>query len=193
MIRWRRGRGAAAGAAWRSLAAAPRHVETDPTQALGHAANETFEALLADKVLRPLNMANATFDTVEAIAADRVAVGTGSDGTPLNLTRTCAPQPPLPSTWGSAAGCLWASADDLASLMKLFLRSDAPAGGEQVVDGDTISEMLRPSILLADGSSAVGSPWEMKYRRRAELFAAVDRGRRHLCTTSRRFGETDRT
>ena len=47
-------------------------------RALAHAAGKTttsYEALLGTEVLAPLGMVNATFDTSEALAADRIAVG----------------------------------------------------------------------------------------------------------------------
>jgi len=65
-------------------------------RALGHAANESlYEDLLAEKVTQPLGMANATFDTASAMAADLVAVGSGGDGGELNLTATCEPDAPF--------------------------------------------------------------------------------------------------
>lgn len=68
------------------------------------------------------------------------------------------------STCGAVCVHRWASAADVAELLKLFFRSDEPAdAGRQIVDGDSLREMLAPSVLLRDGSSAVGSPWEMKY------------------------------
>lgn len=138
-------------------------------RALAHAAGGAapFEALLADEVLAPLGMRNATFDTAAALAAGRVARGSSPDGGALNLSATCTPAPGAPGSWLAPCGCLWASTDDLAKLLKLFFRDGEPAntegGGAQVLDGDTLHEMLSPAVLLRGGDEAVGSPWEMNF------------------------------
>ena len=57
-------------------------------------------------------------------------------------------------------------ADPMARLQMVQERIDLTAAleaAEQVVDGDTLHEMLAPAVLLRDGSSAVGSPWEEKF------------------------------
>ena len=106
-------------------------------RALAHAAGKVagggglpYEALLAKRILAPLGMANATFDTAAAVAADHVAAGYHDpEGTqPVNLSQTCTPAPGAPGSWLAPCGCLWASADDLAKLMKLFFRADAAEG-----------------------------------------------------------------
>ena len=134
-------------------------------RALGHAAGDNaYESLLGAEVLAPLLMANATFSTAEVLAKNLLATGASSTGSQLNFSEICVPAKGAIGSWGAPCGCLWASADDMAKLMMLFLREDAPADdAKQLVDGDTIAEILMPSILLGDGSSAVGSPWEMKY------------------------------
>lgn len=125
----------------------------------------TFEALLEREVLAPLQMANATFDTAVALAHDRVAIGSTVDGRTLNLTATCTPASAAPGSWLAPCGCLWASATDLARLLQLFFRDGVAAGAtpSQVLDGDTLHELLSPQVLLRDGYEAVGSPWEMDY------------------------------
>ena len=134
-------------------------------RALGHAAGEAeYEQLIAEHITTPLGMANATFDTAQALSRDLVATGVAKDGSRLNFSATCVPAPGAIGSWMAPCGCLWASADDLAALLKLFLRTDVGAGAtpDQILDGDSLAEMLAPSVLLGDGSSAVGSPWEMK-------------------------------
>eukprot|EP00947_MAST-08B_sp_MAST-8B-sp1_P004846 g4846.t1 len=145
---------------------------------------------MAREVLRPLGMANATFAVAEALAGDRIATGAAVDGSRLNFSATCAAAPAMPGSFSAPCGCLWASADDVARLLKLFFRDEAPAdppptatspttsptasstasstavgaAGNQILDGDTLREVLGPAVLLRDGSSAVGSgAWEMKY------------------------------
>ena len=58
---------------------------------------------------------------------DQVAVGTAVDGAGLNLSATCTPAPGAVGSWLAPCGCLWASADDIARLLKLFFRDGAPA------------------------------------------------------------------
>ena len=82
-----------------------------------------YEALLTSEILRPLLMTNATFDTAAAIAADHIAVGTDTAGGALNLSATCIPTPNAPGGWNAPCGCLWASADDIAKLIKFYFRT----------------------------------------------------------------------
>ena len=149
-------------------------------RALAHAAGKattSYEALLGTEVLAPLGMVNATFDTSEALSADRIAVGVHPDGKPLNLSATCTPAEGAPGSWLAPCGCLWASADDLALLMKLFFRDDLPADDKsQIVDGDTIHELLSPQVLMRDGYEAIGSPWEMVYLPKSKIWAKGKQG-----------------
>ena len=204
-------------------------------RALAHAAADpstaSYEALMAKEVLVPLGMVNATFSVAAALAGggDRIAVGSGTDGSRLNFSETCVPAPGMVGSFNAPCGCLWASADDIAVLMKLFFRDDAPAsaveegrgnrgdrgdmgdrgegsdierdregdigsgsdsdrdrdrGGygregaanNQILDGDTLAELLRPSVLLRDGSSAVGTPWEMKYSTESQVWVKSKQG-----------------
>ena len=46
----------------------------------------------------------------------------------------------------------------------------------QILDGDTLAELLRPSVLLRDGSSAVGTPWEMKYSTESKVWVKSKQG-----------------
>ena len=85
-----------------------------------------LEALLAEKVLAPLGMVNATFDTAKVLAADQRAVGTTSSGDFVNVSNT-SPTPGAPGGWGAPCGCLWASADDMAKFIQLYFRDDVPS------------------------------------------------------------------
>eukprot|EP01062_Namystynia_karyoxenos_P026168 TRINITY_DN20425_c1_g1_i1.p2 TRINITY_DN20425_c1_g1~~TRINITY_DN20425_c1_g1_i1.p2 ORF type:complete len:526 (+),score=213.34 TRINITY_DN20425_c1_g1_i1:84-1580(+) len=112
----------------------------------------TYEQLVERHILRPLGMPHATF-TWNATTQKHTATGTspGGGAVPTHWT----------DAWDSPCGGLFASAADLAALMRFLFRDDAPAdGGQQLLDGDSIREMLLPGVLLRDGG-AVGSPWEM--------------------------------
>jgi hypothetical protein len=93
------------------------------------------------------------------------------DGKPVTLGEgpTCG--------FGAPAGCVWASADDVARLMKLLftsarvpLSSEGTTDGDDdddddalVVDPDTVAEFLLPRVLLRDGLEAIGMPFEMQF------------------------------
>ncbi len=116
-----------------------------------------YERAVSRLIFAPLGMANATF-AYNATTAARAAVGTDTSGKPVEMQDgpTCG--------WSAPAGCIWASAEDMARLMKLVFRASVPAAPPtQMVDGATLSEMLLPRVLLRDGFEAVGVPWEMQF------------------------------
>lgn len=142
-------------------------------RALGSAlsgVNDTlaYEKAIRDRLLLPLGMLNATFAYNETTKA-RAAVGSTVDGKPVGEVdgKTCG--------FGAPAGCLWASANDLARLMKMFFTAGA-SHGLPGLQQSTLSEMMKPAILLRDGSSAVGSPMEMKYLNRSGFWSKGKQG-----------------
>merc|ERR1719486_535753 len=108
-------------------------------------------------------MVNASFVFDNATKARR-AVGTAPDGSQIDESHDWLPCD-AGIAWEAPTGSLWASADDMVELMKLFFRDNHPAenGTKQILDGDSLNEMLEAVVLLEDGTSAVGSPWEAKY------------------------------
>jgi len=136
-------------------------------RALGHASGSSdawaYESQVKQRILEPLGMKYASFYLDETTKA-RMGVGTGVDGSAINLSHTCNGAHESEVAWCGPCGCLWASADDIGELMKLFHRDDRPAdAGKQVLDGDSIHEMMAPAVLLRDGTAAVGSPFEIQY------------------------------
>lgn len=136
-------------------------------RALGHATGyglpNAYETLVTNNILVPLGMRNASFVFDDATRARR-AVGTAPDGSRIDASKDWLPCD-AGIAWEAPTGSLWASTDDIVELIKLFFRDDRPAANntKQVLDGDSIHEMLEAVVLLEDGFSAVGSPWEMKY------------------------------
>eukprot|EP01045_Picozoa_sp_COSAG04_P016725 COSAG04_NODE_1422_length_6834_cov_13.536154_3_plen_378_part_00 len=121
-------------------------------RALGHAAGQSYEALIQSRILQPLNMTTATFTTPTDLSG--VAVGLTSEGSAGILRHG--------DGWGAPCGDLLASSADMAKWLMLFARRREPRSSDQIVDGSTLTEMLQPVVMLRDGSSAVGSPFEFK-------------------------------
>jgi CubicO group peptidase (beta-lactamase class C family) len=117
----------------------------------------SFEALIQQEVIEPLTMGGTFAAPLDPARFARVAQGIITEsGKPAGLGAL---------GWSSPCGGLWASASDIACMVKLMLRGDAAANrsGTQILAGATVSEALSPAVLLRDGAQAVGSPWEMKY------------------------------
>ena len=131
-------------------------------RALGHAEFGEdplgYEKAVAKYIFAPLGMANATF-AWDSANKQKYAVGVDMDGTPIEQQDgpTCG--------WGAPAGCVWASADDIARIMKLMFRSTVPAASSVPghIDGQTMAEFMLPRVLLRDGMEAIGTPMEMQY------------------------------
>ena len=117
----------------------------------------SFEDLIAREVLTPLGIGGTFAEPLDPARQARVAQGidTPGAGGPAKLGGL---------GWSAPCGGLWASAEDVARMMKLMFRTDAAAdGGAQLLAGATVREALAPVVLLRDGFEAVGSPWEMKF------------------------------
>ena len=129
-------------------------------RALGHAAGQSYEALIQSRCLQPLNMTTATFTTPADLSG--VAVGLTSEGSAGILRHG--------DGWGAPCGDLLASSADMAKWLMLFARRRGPRRTAEdryypmrnIIDGSTVTEMLQPVVMLRDGSSAVGSPFEFK-------------------------------
>jgi CubicO group peptidase (beta-lactamase class C family) len=134
-------------------------------RALGHAAGSSYESLVMAKILRPLGMASATFDTPSSLSG--VAVGFRPSGAVGILDHS--------DGWGAPAGDLLVSASDMAKWMSLWARRSQRgpkrvARGDAdpvapIIDGATLDEMLQPVVEMRDGRSAIGKPWEFLYSR----------------------------
>lgn len=122
-------------------------------RALGHAASASYESLVAQKILKPLGMDSATFESPASLAG--VAIGfrpTGAVGIQSHS-----------DAWGAPAGDLLVSTNDMAKWMALWARRDQPrfatnASAAQILDGATLDEMLQPVVEMRDGRAAIGKP-----------------------------------
>ena len=139
----------------RALAHAPFNTKTELLPSL------LYEDLVMSHITQPLGMNNATFAYNET-TKHRSAVGceSTSDSSPVHI-------PNGPSCgFGAPAGCLWASAGDMARLMQFLFRIDPTKSHNNNIDpfsANTIAEMMAPSVLLRNGYEAVGTPFEMQY------------------------------
>ena len=123
---------------------------------LGHVlariAGQPYEAYIDERIFRPLGMRSSAFDLTPELAP-RLATGhePARDDTP--------PRPsPHPHLNGfTPAGQLYSTVEDMARFIALQFR-DGPAGGAQILAGDTLREMHQPVMMLPDwqGGTAIG-------------------------------------
>jgi len=61
-------------------------------------------------------------------------------------------------------GEMYSTSNDLASLMSLFFRDNLPADdGHQILDGQTLREMMNPAFMFPDQSTGFAIPFELEY------------------------------
>eukprot|EP01084_Bolivina_argentea_P245460 410967_1 len=67
--------------------------------------------------------------------------------------------------WANPNGGMLASANDMAKFMMFMFRDNETTSDNiyQILNGNTINEMLKPKIFLNDGKEAIGTPFEMHY------------------------------
>eukprot|EP01084_Bolivina_argentea_P078636 142711_1 len=67
--------------------------------------------------------------------------------------------------WPNPSGAMLASTNDMAKLMMFMLRNNITTDQHpyQILDGTTVTEILKPKLLLNDGMEAIGTPFEMHY------------------------------
>jgi len=125
-------------------------------RALEKVAKIPYETYVENNILKPLNMANSTFnyDKIKAQMAT---------GTDVTSNGTVVPAHILDLGWGNPMGGLFSTVRDMSKFISFMFRNDIIAGATQVLDGSTINEVLRPIILDTDGYSGFGTPWEFKY------------------------------
>jgi len=115
-----------------------------------------YETFVENNILQPLGMTSSTFNY--NLVKSKMAIGTQE-----------APKGSMVPAyienlgWGNPMGGLFSTASDMSQLISLMFRTNAVAGGSQIVDGSTINEVLKPVILNNDGYSGFGLPWEFKY------------------------------
>jgi len=123
---------------------------------LEKAAGIQYETFVENEILQPLGMTSSTFDydTVKSKMAVGVQEAPNGSLVPAYIENL---------GWGNPMGGMFSTANDMSNLISLMFRTNALAGGDQIVDGSTINEVLKPVILNNDGYSGFGLPWEFKY------------------------------
>jgi len=65
--------------------------------------------------------------------------------------------------WDISSGVMYSTANDLGALIGLFFRDNIPAGGTQLLDGQTLREMMEPVYINTDRASGFAIPFELEY------------------------------
>ena len=112
-----------------------------------------YEAVVRDRILAPLGMADSFFWSRSN--ALRLARGYRQAGTNFAVA------PNMDVGWDTAGGGLCCSANDLARFLRLHL-TDHPAGGAQVLGGSSIREAQQPVFLMDDWDQGVGLGWWLR-------------------------------
>ena len=111
-----------------------------------------YRDYVRDEVLEPLGMASSGF---EVTPTHRANLATGYEALPNQDGLAAVPSPPMDGL--AAAGDLHASARDLARMVALQFRLDAPIrAGAQVLRGASLAEMHRPQFLDAEWRTGYG-------------------------------------
>lgn len=139
---------------------------------------QTWEAAIGDSVLGPLGLDETVTRPEEALRR-RWAYGhvPGPNGPVL------APIAMLPRSSGPAGGVVWASARDVVAFARLFLDEGRASDGTSVLTPETVAEMLRPQVPVAERWSSGdfrGLGWQLDDRggRRVFLHGGTTVGQR---------------
>jgi len=126
-------------------------------RALEKASSTVYEEFQQTQVLDKLGMTSSGFDISKL--KSHLAIGTDflPNGTPI-------PAKILNLGWSNPMGGLFSTARDMAKVMSLMFSTDKPVDGKtQILDGNTITEMLEPVIEFNDGVGGFGLPWETSF------------------------------
>ena len=131
-------------------------------------AGAPFEAALEASVLGPLGL-RETVARPEEVLRGRWACGhlPGPDGP------TPAPIALLPRSSAPAGGAVWASARDVVAFARLFLDAGRARDGSAVLAPETVAEMLRPQVPVAERWSSGdfrGLGWQLDDRGGRRVF-----------------------
>ncbi|EFA83792.1 hypothetical protein PPL_02860 [Heterostelium album PN500] len=149
---------------------------------LGHAMERikrvnTYEQYIKDNILVPLEMKSTTFNYNKI--KDNLAGGTIKlpNGNYIEST-------PFTVGWGSPTGGLFSTARDMSKFM-IFLLNTLDGNKNNYVNVNKYSKVLDPSTLneaqeaialIADGSSAMGTPLKMSYDQTNQLWSKNKNG-----------------
>lgn len=136
------------------------------------ATGETYAAYLDEHVLGPLGMASSTADADEA-AALGMAPG-HRDWFGLHLADGFR-HAQGDSAWGGpASGYVAASAEDMASYLRMYLNDGATDGGARVLSPDSVRSMFLDRVPDPAGDTYYGMGWTSFYWDDGELVLSHD-------------------
>lgn len=136
------------------------------------ATGETYAAYLDEHVLDPLGMASSTADADEA-AALGMAPG-HRDWFGLHLADGFR-HAQGDSAWGGpASGYVAASAEDMASYLRMYLNDGATDGGARVLSPDSVRSMFLDRVPDPAGDTYYGMGWTSFYWDDGELVLSHD-------------------
>jgi len=85
-----------------------------------------------------------------------------------NGTRVLAPVEQL--GWSNPMGGMLSSPRDMSKFISFLFRNGDENDDSQIVDFDTVREMMSPIILTDDGISGFGTPWEFEYNSASRIW-----------------------
>eukprot|EP01133_Synstelium_polycarpum_P006803 gene6803-7908_t len=136
---------------------------------LGHilerAANTSYETYVEEKILKPLQMNNSSFNYQHV--KDRMAIG-------ISYLRngTIVPQNIIGLGWGTPMGGLYSTGRDMARFASFWLTQH-----NDILDISTVKECLSTVFNLnSDGVSAYGQPWELSYNSKNRIWTRQKSG-----------------
>jgi CubicO group peptidase (beta-lactamase class C family) len=110
--------------------------------ALERIAQERYAAYVTKRILKPLGMSRSGFALTDRL---KESLATGYKAADKNGAHAVAPY----VAYGEASGMLYASATDLAEVLKLHCR-EGPVGGKQVLGSSALREMTAPVFVSDD-------------------------------------------
>ena len=113
-------------------------------------------------VLNKLNLSQYSGFVYNSTVLSHCAVGVTTNTNDENIKVT------LDSLgFENPAGGMLASANDMAKLMQFMFRNNISTSDDdnphQLLDGNTVDEMLTPIITMHDDYQTIGNPWEMQF------------------------------
>eukprot|EP01104_Vermistella_antarctica_P002187 TRINITY_DN1234_c3_g2_i1.p1 TRINITY_DN1234_c3_g2~~TRINITY_DN1234_c3_g2_i1.p1 ORF type:complete len:419 (+),score=44.93 TRINITY_DN1234_c3_g2_i1:323-1579(+) len=119
------------------------------------AAGQKYEDYVLDEITTPLGMLSTGFNYTESVM-DRLAIGSL-----LSKNNSLIPAQITPLGWGTPAGGLYSTANDMAKFISGFFFNQS--NPDAILSATSVNEMTGYSFNLQDGVSAFGSPFEMYY------------------------------
>eukprot|EP01132_Coremiostelium_polycephalum_P004350 gene4350-5444_t len=129
-------------------------------RSLEKACDTKYERFVHEEILEPLGMFNSSFNRKKI--QDQFAVGVT-----LYPNGSYVQSPVVDFGWGTPMGGLYSTPRDMSKFMSFWLNQDAEEG---ILDRSTINEAMSPLSLVNDGVSLFGSPFELAYNQKNNIW-----------------------